>query len=403
MTQVFISYSRKDLAFVEHLVEDLKAAGLEAWYDLSGLDGGTRWGREIQSAIEASQCFVVVLSPNSVESEWVEKEFMYANSLKKRIIPLLYQPCKTPMWFINLHFIDVQGDNYDRNFWVILKAMGVRAGDEAAKRTPVAAALSPLPIQRKARLHPAWIIALVGVIAMLAFAVWGMPALAARLAPMPTPTPTSTPTTAYTPIPTDTPISTPTITPSPTSTVIASPTPTPTTGSVTGSIMWADKPFGDVQVMLCSDWLYTCNGEKFTGVTQSDGSFSMGGVTPGEYYLITKYPGQNDETRYVGPRDDHPPTFSVSAGVTVDAGPISICKKDLFVYAPASANGARYMKFSWKPYPGATDYHLQLVGYDAWDTKGINSYKDLQPGSYQVIVSVIGPACTQGIINFTVP
>jgi hypothetical protein len=61
MTQAFISYSRKDLAFVERLAKDLQAAGLEVWYDLSGLDGGTRWGREIQNAIQQSQIFVVVL------------------------------------------------------------------------------------------------------------------------------------------------------------------------------------------------------------------------------------------------------------------------------------------------------------------------------------------------------
>ena len=129
MTQVFISYSRKDLVFVERLAKDLQAAGLQVWYDLSGLAAGTRWGKEIQSAIQQSQIFVVVLSPNSIDSEWVEKEFMYANSLKRKIIPLFYQPCETPLWFINLHFIDVQGDNYDSHFWIILKAMGVKPGD----------------------------------------------------------------------------------------------------------------------------------------------------------------------------------------------------------------------------------------------------------------------------------
>ena len=54
---------------------------------------------------------------------------MYANSLKRKMIPLLYQPCETPMWFINLHFIDVQGTNYESHFWVILKAMGVKPED----------------------------------------------------------------------------------------------------------------------------------------------------------------------------------------------------------------------------------------------------------------------------------
>jgi eukaryotic-like serine/threonine-protein kinase len=220
MTQVFISYSRKDLVFVERLAKDLQAAGLEVWYDLSGLDGGTRWGREIQAAIQKSQIFVVVLSPNSIDSERVEKEFMYANSLKRKIIPLLYEPCETPMWFINLHFIDVQGDNYDRHFWVILKAMGVRPEDRAKVVKPAvevpsiqaAPASQIAPVQpvvqeeqaavapgRKIKILPALLIGLVGLIAVLAFAIWGMPALAARVAPSPTPTATATRTPTLTP------------------------------------------------------------------------------------------------------------------------------------------------------------------------------------------------------------
>ncbi len=217
MTRVFISYSRKDLAFVERMAEDLKAAGLEAWYDLSGLDGGTRWGREIQNAIRESQIFVVVLSPNSIDSEWVEKEFMYANRLKRKVIPLLLQPCETPMWFINLHFIDVQGENYDRHFWVILKAMGVTADGKAAKVKPSSAVPAgkaaveipePLPEEKEPEkkenrrtpgLRPIWIIAFAGLLALIAFAVWGMPALAARLAPTPTPTSTRTATATNTP------------------------------------------------------------------------------------------------------------------------------------------------------------------------------------------------------------
>ncbi len=51
MAQVFISYSRKDLTFVEHLVSDLKETGIDVWYDLSGLEGGARWRIEIQNAI----------------------------------------------------------------------------------------------------------------------------------------------------------------------------------------------------------------------------------------------------------------------------------------------------------------------------------------------------------------
>ena len=403
MSQVFISYSRKDLAFVECLAGDLTTAGLEVWYDLSGLDGGTRWGREIQNAIEASQVFVVVLSPNSVESEWVEKEFMYANSLKKRIIPLLYQPCKTPMWFINLHFIDVQAENYDRNFWVILKAMGVKSGAGQAKAGSIQAVRKPQPADRKIRVRPVWVIALLGLAALIAFAVWGMPALAARLTPTPAPTPTSLPT--YTPTlaatSTSSSVSSPTRTlvPSPTRTPM--PTSNPTTGMVNGSVWWASKPFEGVVVKLCTKWLYTCDGIEFTGTTNTNGNFTITGVSPGEYQVITKYPGQSEETRAQVP-GGWPLTVIVSAGATVKVDTVNICKTDLFLYSPAISNGSS-VTFSWKPYPGATGYFLILNGSEYWDTINNTSFKILQPGSYQLIVSATGPACAQGMVNFTVP
>jgi TIR domain len=422
MTQVFISYSRKDLAFVERLAKDLQDAGLEVWYDLSGLDGGTRWGKEIQAAIQKSQIFVVVLSPNSIDSEWVEKEFMYANSLKRKVIPLLYQPCETPIWFINLHFIDVQGDNYDRHFWVILKAMGVKPEDIKKEVKPVAEvpavqavpANQIVPVQpvvreeqravapgRKVKIFPALLIGLVGLIAVLAFAIWGMPALAARLAPSPTPTATATHTTTSTPNPTSTP--TLTLVPSPTFTAL--PTIDPSTGTVSGSIGWNDQPFAGVQVKLCTKWLYTCSGAVFTGATKADGKFSITGISPGNYQLITKYPGQNDETRMQNSSNSGSPlAITVSAGKTVDVGPVSICKTDLFIYTPALAypNSTTY-RFTWNPYPGVHQYNLKLVGYDSWTSTNASSLKNMQPGSYQLVVTTIGEACSSGIINFIVP
>jgi Tol biopolymer transport system component len=127
MTQVFISYSRKDLVFVERLVEDLKKANLDVWYDLSGLEGGARWRKEIQDAIKNSQYVIVVLSPDSVESEWVEREFLFASNLKLKIIPLIYKQCELPMNYLNLNFIDVQGNNYRKNFGEILEAINIRS------------------------------------------------------------------------------------------------------------------------------------------------------------------------------------------------------------------------------------------------------------------------------------
>ncbi len=84
MPQVFISYSRKDLAFIEQLASDLNDAGLNTWYDLSGLEGGSRWSKEIEKAIRTSQYVIVIVSPDSMASKWVEEEFLLAGELEKK-------------------------------------------------------------------------------------------------------------------------------------------------------------------------------------------------------------------------------------------------------------------------------------------------------------------------------
>ncbi len=121
--KLFISYSRRDLAFVERLARDLTKAGHTVWYDLSNLEGGDRWGVEIQNAIRQSEVALVVISPSSVASEWVEKEFLYASNRHLRVVPLLYQACELPLWLLNIHYIDVQGGNYQQNFPHILRVL----------------------------------------------------------------------------------------------------------------------------------------------------------------------------------------------------------------------------------------------------------------------------------------
>jgi hypothetical protein len=421
LTQVFISYSRKDLAFVERLAKDLMDAGLKVWYDLSGLEAGTRWGKEIQNALQQSQYLLVILSPNSIQSEWVEKEFLYANNLKLKTIPILYTPCVLPMWFINLHFIDMQGKNYKLHFSELLKALGIQPGE--AIKTVEAVTAIPLPkeppgdLQQirqpiesgkkqdkvprwKASIRPAWIIGLVGLVAVIAFAIWGIPPLAARLAPTPIPSPTVTAT--YTPTSTSTPTLTPTETTVPTATL------DPTTGIVTGSITWASKPFEGVVVKLCTDWLYTCKGTEYTAITEAQGIFTFTGLEPGKYQLITKVPDQVDETRSNG-GGDLPVTIEVSGGQAVYLDPLPICKHDLVILLPTIQGDS--VTFSWKAYPGATDYYAMGFNpssgqsFGPGHTSSTRFSVNLSTGQYEFSVNtwVSDGGCAEGMINFTMP
>jgi len=150
MTQVFISYSRADLIFVEQIAGDLRDAGFDVWYDLSGLDGGTRWSTEITKAIRNSQFVIVVLSPDSVISEWVEREYLLAGSLKRPVVPLYYRACELPLGYLNLHYIDVQGMNYKHHFNQILRALDEKAASSRAyKRSPVVPSIPHAEYPRK--------------------------------------------------------------------------------------------------------------------------------------------------------------------------------------------------------------------------------------------------------------
>ena len=52
MSDVFISYSRKDTEFIRQLFDALNARKREAWVDWRGIDYSTRWWEEICAGIE---------------------------------------------------------------------------------------------------------------------------------------------------------------------------------------------------------------------------------------------------------------------------------------------------------------------------------------------------------------
>jgi hypothetical protein len=114
MAKVFVSYSRDDLNFVQGFVQTLMSNGVDVWWDMSSLQGGDDWTDAIPQAIENCDICVVVLSPQSIQSDWVQKEYTYAKNHGKRIVPVLYQDCEIPFVLVNINYIDIQGPNYQK-------------------------------------------------------------------------------------------------------------------------------------------------------------------------------------------------------------------------------------------------------------------------------------------------
>ena len=104
---IFISHSRLDADFVSELRTQLESFGLKTWVDCRELVGGQKLAREIEQAITDSDYFMVVISPQTVNSDWVFEEVEYAlkkqqNDAQFKIIPLLIndmQPNALRTWF----------------------------------------------------------------------------------------------------------------------------------------------------------------------------------------------------------------------------------------------------------------------------------------------------------------
>lgn len=60
MDDIFISYSRKDIAFAHILNDMLKSKGLESWIDWQDIPPTADWLAEVYTAIESVNTFVFI-------------------------------------------------------------------------------------------------------------------------------------------------------------------------------------------------------------------------------------------------------------------------------------------------------------------------------------------------------
>jgi uncharacterized protein YjbI with pentapeptide repeats len=81
----FISYSSKDQDFVDKLYNDLKKAGVSCWYDSNDLNVGDKLRTVIDEAIKKNEKVLLVLSENSIESDWVGIEVEKAFRKEKEL------------------------------------------------------------------------------------------------------------------------------------------------------------------------------------------------------------------------------------------------------------------------------------------------------------------------------
>lgn len=81
---LFISYSAKDQEFADRLHSDLRREKVRCWLATEDLKIGDKFRSTIDEAIRLHDKLVIVLSEDSIESDWVEEEVESAMEREKR-------------------------------------------------------------------------------------------------------------------------------------------------------------------------------------------------------------------------------------------------------------------------------------------------------------------------------
>lgn len=84
ISPLFISYSNKDISFIEKLEFHLNKKGIRSWRDVRDAVAG-RLEKQIDRAIRQNPTVLLVLSKNSLSSDWVEHEVRMAREIEKEM------------------------------------------------------------------------------------------------------------------------------------------------------------------------------------------------------------------------------------------------------------------------------------------------------------------------------
>jgi hypothetical protein len=103
---IFISYARSDAEeFALNLAKRLRAERFKVWIDEDINPGSPIWIREIEKAIQASSLCLFIVSPGTHVSEWMPKEYIFANDFGKSVIPVLYKSTYMPLYLNTIQSI----------------------------------------------------------------------------------------------------------------------------------------------------------------------------------------------------------------------------------------------------------------------------------------------------------
>jgi adenylate cyclase len=137
LAKVFLSYAREDEPAAKQLAESIGRAGHDVWWDRH-IQGGSRFSTEIDRELKSAEAVVVLWSPLSVESAWVQDEAAEGRDTN-RLVPVSLNGSRPPLGFRQFHTVDLaewNGDGEPDKLADLLEAISKTAGNNASAKEP---------------------------------------------------------------------------------------------------------------------------------------------------------------------------------------------------------------------------------------------------------------------------
>jgi formylglycine-generating enzyme required for sulfatase activity len=173
MGHIFISYSHNDTDYAHRLADTLQAEGFDVWID-ARIDYGSQWPLEIQKQLDSCDAFILIMTPRSFASEWVQSELQRAKRKLKPIIPLLLEGDEPWLSVESTQYYDVRGGKLpDTKFYSALRRVASPPEGQAVQlpANDVKKPFKQKPSEGSPRVKTETVIAILGIVATLLAAV----------------------------------------------------------------------------------------------------------------------------------------------------------------------------------------------------------------------------------------
>ncbi len=141
MVSIFLSHNAADKPFANRLAHDLENQGVRYWLDEAEIKIGESLIEKIRDGIDNVDYVAVILSLNSIQSPWVQREIDVAmnqeiNGHRVKVLPIMLSSCELPGFLLGKLYADfTEESKYNMSFKKFVKSIGIVFNNKAFSNT----------------------------------------------------------------------------------------------------------------------------------------------------------------------------------------------------------------------------------------------------------------------------